>query len=92
MKSRTLKILASIIDPSIDPEPEINASDKYFASLIRPKTFTGKDTAELRYDRSFEQNCITLSQFINKPVKDVSTREYFSLIEHYNKEARKNKK
>jgi len=85
MKSRTLKMLQSIRDPSINIEAEIESSDKYFASLIEPKTFTGKESAELRYDINFEKNCIELSQFINQPVKNVSTKEYFSLIQHYNR-------
>ena len=89
MKARTLKILQSIIDPAVDPEPEIQASDKFFGSLINPKKYTGNDTAELKMEMSFEKICIVLGQFSNKPVKESTTKEYFSLIQHYNKESKK---
>lgn len=92
LKSRTLKILQGISNPDIDVDKEIEDSNRYFGTLINPKIFTGKMSAELRYDKSFEQNCIELSQFINQPVKHVSAKEYFSLIQHYNRIVKKMKK
>ena len=52
--------------------------------MIKPKKLTGKYTDEIRYEHSFETNCIVLSQFINQPVKTLSTKEYFALIGYYN--------
>jgi len=66
-------------------------NNKYLASLIKPKKLTGKYTDEVRYEHSFEANCITLSKFINQPVKTLTTKEYFALIEHYNAWVKKNK-
>jgi len=88
MKNRSLKILESIID-GVDNDSKIAEYDKYFASLVNPKVFTGRQGVELRYDRGFEQNCITLSKYTNAAVKDVSVREYFSLLQHFNKENNK---
>jgi hypothetical protein len=88
MKQRTLKVLEGILK-NVNVDAELEKTDKYFASLIRPKKLTGKQTDEIRYEQSFELNCIVLSKFINQPVKTLSTREYFTLIGHYNKQTKK---
>lgn len=84
-----MKILQGIIDGE-DTEKEIEKIDRSFTTFIRPKKLTGKYTDEIRYEHSFEQNCIVLSKFINQPVKTLTVKEYFALIQHYNTEARKN--
>jgi hypothetical protein len=66
-------------------EDEEEKTNKYYASLIRPRQLTGKVTDEIRYEHSFEVNCILLSKYINQPVKSLTTKEYFTLIEQYNK-------
>ena len=83
MKQRTIKILQGIIGDN-DTDAEIEKDDMTFSSWIRPKKLTGKFTDEIRYEQSFEDNCIVLSKFINQPVKTLTTREYFTLIRHYN--------
>jgi hypothetical protein len=84
MKERILKQCDAIIEGR-SSETEINAADVYFASLINPKSFTGYENAELSYDKGFEKNCILLSSLANQPVKNLTTKEYFTLIQHYNK-------
>lgn len=83
MKEKALKMCDSIINGT-PIEDEMSAADRYFASLIKPKSFSGKENEELRYDKNFEKNCIMLSSLTNKPVKELSTKEYFALIQHYN--------
>jgi hypothetical protein len=85
-----LKVLNCIIEGR-GTEQEEEETQRYFASLIHPKKLTGKYTDEIRYEHSFEMNCITLSKFINQPVKTLTTKEYFALIEHYNAWVKKNK-
>lgn len=46
-------------------------------------------TDEIRYENGFEQNCIILSKFINQPVKTLTTKEYFTLIQYYNEQLKK---
>lgn len=82
-----MKILQGIIG-GYDTDKEIEDTDKYFVSLIRPKKLTGKYTDEIRYEHGFETNCIVLSKFINQPVKTLTTKEYFSLIQFYNTQKR----
>lgn len=80
-KEKNIRLLKSLIDGTRDTAEDI---DRYFASMIRPKNFIGINNDELRYDKSFEKNCIILGQYYNKPVKDCTTREYFTLLDYYN--------
>jgi len=56
---------------------------------MKIKNFYGKESEELKYDKNFEQNCIVMAQHSNKPIKDLTVKEYFALIQHVND---KNKK
>lgn len=56
---------------------------------MKIKNFYGNDSEEVKYEKEFEMNCIYLSQYINKNVKDASTREYFALMKHAQEKAKK---
>ena len=57
--------------------------DKQIGALIFPKDFIGRNSYELEYDRAFEQNCIILNNYTNVDVKRLTTKEYFSLLDHH---------
>jgi len=80
-KEKNIRLLQELIDGKPSKTEDI---DKYFAGMIRPKNFIGNNNEELRYDKSFEKNCIILGQYYNKPVKECTTREYFTLLDYYN--------
>lgn len=82
-KERIIGQFEEIINPGTGKET-IRRIDEYFGSIIKVKNFTGSGNEELKYDQSFEKNCIILSQYSNKPVKNCTTKEYFTLIEYYN--------
>ena len=85
MKQRTIKELDSIIDSTIDMAKENEDANRFFATLINPPSFTGDDNYELRYDKDFEQNCIVLAEYTRQPVKTLTVKEYFTLVQYYNK-------
>ena len=60
--------------------------DATIASTMRVKNFMGDRNEEIKYDSDFEMNCIVLGKHSNRPVKDSSTKEYFSLIKYCNKQ------
>ena len=88
IKQRILKILNAVLNDK-NIESELVEYDKYFGTMIRPKKLTGKFTDEIRYEHSFEINCIVLSKFINQPVKTLTTKEYFTLIQYYNSQTKR---
>ncbi len=89
MKQRTLKELDALLDPSIDLTKEHADADRFFATLINPPSFTGEDNYELQYDKDFEQNCIVLSEYTRQPVKTLTVKEYFMLVQYNNKRHKK---
>jgi len=82
-----------VLQGIIDEEDYSEKNDKIDAGIARTtrvKRFTGKDSAELKYDRDFEMNCIVLGKHSTRPVKQASVKEYFTLIRYFNKENEKN--
>ena len=53
---------------------------------MKIKNFMGAGNEELKYDKDFEMNCIVLGKHSNKPVKDSTVKEYFSLIKYFDKQ------
>lgn len=88
MKQRTIKELDALIDGT-DATEAIADANKFFATLINPPSFTGDDNYELRYDKDFEQNCIILAEFVRQPVKTLTVKEYFTLVQYYNMKHKK---
>jgi hypothetical protein len=80
-KDMLLKQAELLLNPSEEAEEAFSAANMKMISLVKSSNIAEK---ELKYDKDFEKNCIVLSQFVNEPVKEISVREYFSLLEHYN--------
>lgn len=78
VKKRTLAILAGIINED-DRLVEI---EKYTGELImysNPQIFSGSESAEIQFDRQFENLCLTISEQLN-----VARPKDFSVLEFYN--------
>ena len=76
-----LRKLESLLDPGEEADQRLEAANDRLVQMVKPSNLAEK---ELKYDKDFEKNCIVLSQFANEPVKKISVREYFALLEHYN--------
>ena len=59
---------------------------------MKVKNFYGANNEELKYDKDFEKNCISLSGHINQPVKTLSVREYFTLLQEVNDKNKRQRK
>ena len=81
-KKRLLKELDGLL--GADVAHDIKEIERYMATFIEPKEFIGPASYELKYDADFEKNCIVLSEYTNKPVKVLTTKEYFSLLQYHN--------
>ena len=82
-----MNTLQGIIDGTsyIEENERIDAS---IARTMRVKNFMGRENEELKYDKDFEMNCIVLGKYSNKPVKQCTVKEYFSLIKYYDKQTK----
>jgi len=84
VKRLAIAELDKIINPDIDIIDKIEKSNRFFASLINPKDFAGAGNFEIAYEKEFETNCIRLAEYTKQPVKTLTVKEYFSLLEYHN--------
>ena len=59
---------------------------------MKIKNFYGNKSEELKSAKDFEEHCIMLSQHTNKHVKELSVKEYFSLMKYVTDQNKKSKK
>jgi hypothetical protein len=86
-----VNVLKGIVEGK-DYSDKIEKIDEITRKTIRVKSFQGKDSEELKYDKDFETYCIILSKYTNKHVKELTTKEYFSLRKFADDENKRNKK
>ena len=79
-----IKQLTAIIEDK-DYTEDIGRIDATMRRNMRIKSFMGNDNEELRYEKDFEMNCIVLAPYANKPVKESTVMEYFTLMKYHDK-------
>lgn len=78
--------LAHIIEGE-DQKAAIKDIDNYLFGLYKPKTFEGKESVEIRFDKQFELSCILISQKVNREAKNMTVLEYYTALENIQKQA-----
>lgn len=91
LKSRTLLQLKELIDNN-DYAKNIAEIDKFLFSLHRPKSFIGKDSDEIRYDKQFESACMMISQKTGLNAKQMTVLEFYNTLVNIQKQAEIEKK
>ena len=83
LKRRTVEILNGIIEGL--PEPvTTDAVEKLNTLLItysNPKMFSGSDSAEIQFDRQFENLCLVLSEQLHVKPKDYTVLEFYNAFD-----------
>ena len=83
--------LKGIIDGE-DYDDEIEKIDASTRRGMKIKNFYGDNSDEMKYDKDFELNCITLAPYMNEPIKSITTKQYFTLLKFVDDKNRKQKK
>jgi hypothetical protein len=78
LRERNILLLKEILDE--DVTEKLQANLRYFKSLVRPKSFRGNQSVELKYDRDFEKTNNTLQTHTSKDVRAMTVKEYFGLV------------
>ena len=91
LKSRTLLQLKELIDDN-DYAKNIAEIDKFLFSLHRPKSFIGKDSDEIRYDKQFESACMMISQKTGLNAKQMTVLEFYNTLVNIQKQVEIEKK
>lgn len=79
LKRRTLLVLDSIIN-DLDNSVDINTIDNTMLNLYSPKLYTGPESVEVQYDKSFENTCILIAQKVNLDAKKMTVLQFYSAI------------
>ena len=90
LKERVILVLDSIIEEE-DKKEDINRIDDFLLTLSKPKTFYGKDSAEIQYDKQFENMNLILSQQLSVNPNSMTVLQYYNAFEYLKKMNKNNK-
>lgn len=97
LKKRTMEILNGIVQGIAEPLAT-KAVERLTTLLItysNPKLFTGSESAEIQFDRQFENLCLVLSEQLHVKPKDYTVLEFynaFDFVKERNKQAERAQK
>lgn len=84
IRSRTLLILSEISNSKKETD-NINKIDDYLMGMINPKSFSGKESVEIMYDKQFEEACTFLESETGARVDELTAMQFFSKFEYVKK-------
>lgn len=91
LERRTLLILDEIIRGTPTSE-QVSVIDDHLFTILKPKTYWGREGAEVKHIKAYEETCAIISQYVPKDPKRMSTREFFfvlNLLKEQNKKQAK---
>jgi len=97
LKKRTMEILNGIVQGIAEPL-STKVVEKLTTLLItysHPKMFTGSESAEIQFDRQFENLCLVLSEQLHVKPKEYTVLEFynaFDFVKERNKQAERAQK
>ena len=93
MKRRAQAMLDAVKEGETDErKAEIERLTDALVCFTKPRTFAGKDSAEIAYDKQFDDMCIILSQQLNTDAKKYTVMEYYGAYQYIKKQQNKQKR
>ena len=94
LKKRTLGVLQNIIDGVDRPDetPEIEKLTTALITYSNPKSFTGSESAEIQFDRQFENICLVLSEKLHVQPKEYTVLEFYNAFDFVQERAKQAEK
>lgn len=86
LKQKTLLKLDEIINDKDNSEC-IDKIECFLFSLYKPKSFYGKKSVEIKYDKQFETACMCISQETNMNAKKMTVLEFYNALSELKKQA-----
>ena len=90
LKKRAMAILGNIIAGRENPgaTPEIEKLTTALITYSNPKTFSGSESAEIQFDRQFENLCLVLSEQLHVKPKEYSVLEFYNAFDFVQERAK----
>ena len=94
LKKRTLALLQNIVDGVERPDetPEIEKLTTALITYSNPKSFTGSESAEIQFDRQFENLCLVLSEQLHVKPKEYTVLEFYNAFDFVQERAKQAEK
>lgn len=93
MKRRAQVMLDAVQNGETDErKAEIERLTDKLVCFTKPKSFTGKDSAEIAYDKAFDEMCIMIGKELNCDAKKYTVTEYYGAYQYIKKQANKQKR
>lgn len=90
LRKRTVLMLESIITGE-NRETEIEEITDMLLTFAKPVPFHGHESAEIQYDKQFENMCLMLSRNLNVKPKTFTVLEYYNAFEYMKDQAKPGK-
>lgn len=91
LRSHTLLKLKHIITGE-DVTQACEEVEIRLAMLIKPRIFSGKKSAEIAYDKQFEEMCLILSQNLQVQTQNMTVLQFYNAFEYLKKQMKKRKR
>lgn len=90
MRLRTLLVLNNIVAglPNPDTTDEVEKATTELITYSNPQNFVGSESAEILFDRQFENLCLMLSQNLNVNPKQYTVMEFYNAFEFLKEKAK----
>ena len=94
LRKRTLTILNGIVTGEAAPDrtPEVDKLTTALLTYSNPQVFTGSESAEIQFDRQFENLCLSLSEHLNVKPKDYTVLEFYNAFDFVKEKAKQAQK
>lgn len=86
LKQKAVYMLQGIAE-DIDNSKKVAEIDSYLFGLYKPKSFFGKSSVEITYDKQFETSCALISKETGMDAKNMTVLQYYNTFELIKKEA-----
>ena len=86
LKRRAFLVLDTIINDTDNAE-QIEMIDTMMLGLYTPKSFTGSESVEVKYNKQFESTCLLIAQKTNMDAKKMTVLQFYSAVENIKQQA-----
>lgn len=91
VRRRCIAILGCIVNGG-DVRKAVEPFDDELLGRYKPKTFAGRDSALVKYDKNFEQSCLVVAQKSGIDPKTMTVQQYYSALENIEKQIKAEQK
>jgi hypothetical protein len=89
LKGRILLELDTIIRGN-DNSDKIGQIDDFLLTMAKPKTFAGRESAEILFDKQFEEMCVFLKHRVGADPEQMTVLQFYNTFEYIKKTTKPN--